>query len=484
MKTTILAALAAALASAQAAERPQRPALDPTIRADELSAHVHFLASDELRGRDTGSPELNAAARYLADVLRRSGLEPAGDDGGWLQAVPLVRSVREAAPELEVSAADGSAAACAYGLDFTMVGGEGRAAGLRVLTVAAGEDVPERADPELALFLATRSSDARNWLEAAGFPLGRGFGAIVYRGTARPREREPVIGRERPRPAPREGAAPEPPQVRVNGALLERFDAGEVRALSVATHVRTERVETCNVVGRIAGAGTAERPELAGEAVVFSAHYDHLGLRVAPQDASEEELSALDLVFNGADDDASGTACVLELAHAFAAGPRSARTLIFLLVTGEERGLLGTRHYLSRPVVPLERTVCNLNYEMIGRPDEESGGAGRMWLTGHERSNLFEAVLAAGIPISPDTRPEQRFFQRSDNYAFALAGVVAQTFSTYNMHGDYHTVRDEADALDYAHMEACVQAAYQVARLVSDGRLDPAWLEGMAPAGR
>ena len=131
-----------------------------------------------------------------------------------------------------------------------------------------------------------------------------------------------------------------------------------------------------------------------------------------------------------------------------------------------------------------KKTCCNLNYEMIGRADELAGGAGRLWLTGHERSNLMGAIEREGISISPDVRPEQNFFQRSDNYAFAVRGIVAQTFSTYNMHQDYHQVTDEWDTLDYEHMEVSSREAYRIARLVADGEIDPAWLEGGKPRGR
>jgi Zn-dependent M28 family amino/carboxypeptidase len=174
----------------------------------------------------------------------------------------------------------------------------------------------------------------------------------------------------------------------------------------------------------------------------------------------------------------------VELAEAFAKGPAPARTLLFLLVTGEEIGLLGTKHYLDAPLFPLELTCCNLNYEMIGRADELVGGAGRLWLTGHNRSNLMAAIEEQGISISADLRPEENFFERSDNYAFAVRGIVAQTFSTYNMHSDYHKVGDEWQTLDYEHMETATREAYRIARLVADGAIDPAWLPGGKPRGR
>jgi Zn-dependent M28 family amino/carboxypeptidase len=230
-----------------------------------------------------------------------------------------------------------------------------------------------------------------------------------------------------------------------------------------------------NVVGRIRGAGTAEHPELAQEVVVLSAHYDHLGIRPRPR--GPEDADAL---MNGADDNASGCATLLELAQAFAAA-KPARTLIVLFTTDEESGGRGCRRYIEAPPEPLAKTVANLNLEMLGRPDELVGGPGKLWLTGYERSNLGPVWQGAGLAIVADPRPKEGFFQRSDNYALALEGIVAQTLSTFGGHKEYHTPRDEPDTLDYAHLEAAAQVALAAARTLADGSLAPAWVEGQRP---
>jgi Zn-dependent M28 family amino/carboxypeptidase len=174
---------------------------------------------------------------------------------------------------------------------------------------------------------------------------------------------------------------------------------------------------------------------------------------------------------------------VLELAQAFAADEPPARTLLFLLASGEEKGLIGTRYYLDHPSVPLDQTVANLNFEMIGRPDELIG-PGKLWLTGFERTTLGAAFREAGFDVVADERPEQNFFQRSDNYAFAVLGIVGQTLSSYNLHEDYHNVTDEADTLDYEHMQAATRSAYAAARLLSQGEISPEWLPGGKPEAR
>ena len=142
--------------------------------------------------------------------------------------------------------------------------------------------------------------------------------------------------------------------------------------------------------------------------------------------------------------------------------------------------MLGTRWYLDHPVVPLDHTVANFNVEMIGRPDSLAGGPGAVWLTGFERSTLGAMLREAGIPIIPDPRPDQHFFERSDNYAFARRGVVAHTLSTYNLHADYHRPSDEVRFIDPAHMAQVVSAAARAVRLLADGPA-PQWTPGGKP---
>jgi Zn-dependent M28 family amino/carboxypeptidase len=143
--------------------------------------------------------------------------------------------------------------------------------------------------------------------------------------------------------------------------------------------------------------------------------------------------------------------------------------------------LLGTKWYIAHPVVPLTRMSANLEIEMIDRPDSLAGGPGRAWLTGYERSTMGDMLKAAGIPIVPDPRPSQNFFERSDNIAFARAGIPAHTLSTFNLHTDYHRPSDEASRADIPHMTAVIRAAAAAVRLLGDGPA-PQWHPGGRPA--
>ena len=249
-------------------------------------------------------------------------------------------------------------------------------------------------------------------------------------------------------------------QVRLAPALASSFAARDTFPVS-------QRLAGANLVGILRGSD----PALAHEAVLVDAHYDHLGIGAVADG---------DSIFNGADDDASGTVAVLEIARVMAAGPRPRRTVIFLATTGEEVGLLGTRWYIQHPVVPLDSTVANLEIEMIGRPDSMAGGRGRGWLTGYERSTMGEALAAAGIPLVADRRLDQNFFMRSDNIAFARLGIPAHTLSSYNMHTDYHRRTDEVSRLDAGHMALVIDAAARAVRLLADGP-KPEWKPGGRP---
>lgn len=222
-----------------------------------------------------------------------------------------------------------------------------------------------------------------------------------------------------------------------------------------------------NVVGLIRGSD----PTLAGEAVVVGAHYDHIGIG-QPVDG--------DSINNGADDDASGTVAVLEVARALQRGAPPKRTVIFVAFTGEEMGLLGTRYYIENPVISMENTVAELQIEMIGRPDDLAGGEGKAWLTGYERSTMGDMLRDNGIAIVPDPRPDQNFFMRSDNIAFARIGIPAHTLSSFNLHTDYHRPSDDVDKVDFAHMTAVIEATVQAVRHLADGE-KPRWHPGGRP---
>ncbi|MCC7011471.1 MAG: M20/M25/M40 family metallo-hydrolase [Planctomycetes bacterium] len=447
-------------------------AIDPAITRADLQRTLAFLASDELQGRSTGTPEALRAAEFLAQGLARAGIAPGGDDGTYLQRVPMSQVTFKGVPKLVAWDASGAQSELVCGVDFEWSGGVPTKKRLRARAVTKDDEMMKFTDDEVALFLDGSMSDRRRWL---GDGRGAGFGLIIAPGND-------AAGKEPSTKPPRSSrnstdkSALPPGSIRAHGSFLAALRAGNVKALRVECDVEVLDLPAANVIGVLRGAGTPDEPTLAEQAIAFSAHYDHIGHREPSSDPS------VDSIMNGADDDASGCAAVLELAEAFGSGPKPARTLIFFFATGEEIGLVGTKWYIEHPLVPIEKTVCDLNFEMIGRPDELAGGAGKLWLTGYERSNLGPEFVARGVPVVADPRPDQNFFGRSDNYALALRGVVAQTLSSFNLHKDYHGVDDELERIDFAHMESALRAAWPAIQALGQGTLDPAWNPGGDPS--
>ena len=222
---------------------------------------------------------------------------------------------------------------------------------------------------------------------------------------------------------------------------------------------------TWNVIGILRGSDPRE-------AIMLSAHLDHLGVNeAAPGD---------DKIFNGADDDASGSVAVLELARALAGGKRPRRTIYFVCFGSEERRGLGSRHFIDNPPVPLTQIVADLQFEMLGRPDPKVA-AGTLWLTGFERSNLGPELARNGAALVADPHPQQRFFQRSDNYPLALRGVIAHTISSFGLHTDYHRPSDDVSKIDFPFMTRSLNSLVKPIRWLANSNFRPAWLPGQAP---
>jgi hypothetical protein len=244
-------------------------------------------------------------------------------------------------------------------------------------------------------------------------------------------------------------------------------DSGITLRSSFSDRAPGRHETACNVIGLLKGSD----PKLAGEVIVVDAHYDHLGIR-APV--------AGDSIYNGADDDASGTVSVLAVARALASGPHPKRSILFVLTTGEEEGLLGTNWLLAHFPLSLDSVVANLETEMIGRPDSLAGGPGKAWLTGYDRSTMGEMLARAHIAVVADPRPSQHFYERSDNIAFAERGIPAHTLSSFNLHSDYHQPSDDLSRIDFAHMTAVINSAVRAVELLANGPL-PVWNPGGRP---
>jgi len=252
-----------------------------------------------------------------------------------------------------------------------------------------------------------------------------------------------------------------------NGTYIQKIGVdlshtSERMKQQLATFEDTPRTETWNAVAVLPG----NDAQLKNEVILLTAHLDHLG--------TLKESKNGDSIYNGADDDASGTTAVLNIARALAAGKPLKRTVVFALFGSEEMGGFGARGFLAHPPVPLNTLVANLEFEMIGRPDS-AVPEGTLWLTGYERSNLGPELAKHGAHIVADPHPKENFFMRSDNIALARQGIIAQTVSSFGLHKDYHQLSDEIKTIDFTHMTEAIRSMEEPVRWLSDSAWKPQW---------
>ena len=460
--------LVAAVATTSAQKNPpsKLPAAPPagTVTEASIRGHMGFLASDAMNGRGSGSADEWRAAEYIGSQMLSWGIEPMGDNGGYVQKIATGR-ISVAAPPVLVA----GSLKFTHGREMLVTNVNKGAVKGPLFRYAFGVKapagsfvfVPDGVTVDNALIdgaagvLTLATPQQRTEWAAAGARL-------------------PVAGGGR---GGRGGGAPAPAAVQISldkasHAALAGFDNGWMIDFQCAT----ETGFTWNAVGRLKGSD----PARAAEVILLTAHLDHLGNaltggRCAPIGS--------DTICNGADDDASGSTAVLELAEAIAKGPRPKRTVLFAWFGSEEAGGYGARNFLEKPLVPLTSIVANLEFEMIGRSDP-AVAAKTLWLTGYERSNLGVELARQGARLVQDPHPDKNFFQRSDNYALAIEGIIAHTVSTFNNHPEYHTAADDIAHIDFAHMTMAIQSMYAPVMWLTNSTFKPEWYPNCRPLPR
>ena len=421
---------------------------------------MSFLASDALNGRGSGTRDEWIAAVYLAAQLQRFGLEPICD-AGFVQPIEIERTQAAAPPVLTIGERR-----------FT----HGRE--MLVQSLAAPSvtgplqrfKVGDAVRPGAILLMPETPQAAP--------PAGSANAAAVLTPeTPQSRQRWQMLAARLPS-LPAHMAGVSPASRRPTSIVLDTATYAIVASLSDGTPIAIEaetkpptKVSTWNAVGKLTGSD----PARASEVILLSAHLDHVGSRT-PRDGGAPG----DTIYNGADDDASGTVAVLELAQALAEGPRPKRTVVFAFFGSEEAGGFGSRYFADKPVVPLTQIVANLQFEMLGRADA-AVPPHTLWLTGYERSTLGPALAGLGAKLVQDPHPDQNFFERSDNIQFARRGVVAHTVSSFGLHTDYHQPSDEIGTIDFGHMTDAIRSLLEPVRWLADSDFRPEWLPGKKP---
>ena len=480
------------------------------VTAKQLSDYLYFVASDEMEGRDTPSRGLDTTAKFIGMNLSKWGFKPAGDDGSFYQKIALRRdSVDPAATSVDIGGQKFS-----YGDDLVRVSGTAtgtmtakvvyagngwmvKSKGLNPyanldvkgkIIAVYGEGQPSQRSlvpmpagiTQADLPQAGRGTD---WADATAYARANGAAGVLVLPSKFFADNWPMVtqnfGRTRlvvdklaqPAPNPQAGAVPTVfiASTKLANALFagesgnpmtgatNSFELAKDFTFSIGT--KTEMVWTQNVVALWEG----RDPALKSEMVAIGAHYDHVGMQPnAPGDK----------IWNGADDDGSGTVAVLSIAEALAKAPkRPKRSVLFVWHCGEEKGLWGSEYFNKFPTVDIKKVTAQLNIDMIGRSkkvddtaprDKDLSGESAIYVIGKDMmsstlGSVVSGVNAGYLKLNYDTRYDDpkdpnRFFFRSDHFNYAVNGIpIAFWFD--GEHVDYHGAGDEPSKIDYAKME-------------------------------
>nr|WP_246359732.1 M28 family peptidase [Stakelama sediminis] len=489
-----------------------------------MKAHVMFLASDAMRGRDAGSHEYDIAAHYVAAQFYAAGLKPAGDAGSYLQHVPLMAYKVDGKGAFTLRVGDRTIP-LRFGKDYlpspnpaavdTKVSGEIVYVGQGIVAPQYKRDDYAGADVRgKVVALRTGAPSSFNGEERAHFGSMRtklveaakhgAVGAVILLTPGTTLSGSRNAGRERVTWMDRQGngftPAPQTPLLGVLGgdAVTALGKAAGMRekklgkalygdtpivfpaTLSVEIRTARRRMDSSNVAGLLPGSD----PALKDQVVILSAHLDHVGV------GKPDETG--DTIYNGAEDNAVGIASLIEEAKKFqASGKPPRRSILFLAVTAEEKGLVGSEYFAHNPTLPKDHLVADVNLDMpiLTYPFED------VIAFGADRSTLGpivrQAAADAGVAFSPDPMPEMGLFVRSDHYRFVQQGIP----SVFLWPGEkgpgkaavelffaehYHKPSDELgkDGIDWAQGVRFIDVNYQIARAIADADQRPAWHKG------
>jgi len=430
-----------------------------------VRAQMNFLAGDALQGRGSGTLFERIAAEYIGTQFMQFGLEPAGEAGTdgkptFVQTVTISRKTFAENPSIRY----GSATLSHGGEMLVLRTNTDIASGTLQKLTAGGKPNAGSA----VLMQVKEGDDQRAAMQGAMALASAGAAIVMVEETPQWRGNWAAMSSRMPSYTASQ-AKPAVIIVVSKAAAAEIANAAEGTKIEFGGKLAPSKDQfTWNAMGKLNGSD----PKLAGEVILLTSHLDHLGVR--------ENAPGDDKIFNGADDDASGSVAVLELARVLAAGKRPKRTVYFVCFGSEEAGGFGASYFVNNMPFPKEKLVANLEFEMIGRPDSKVKPE-ELWLTGYERSNLGPELARRGAKLVQDPHPEENFFQRSDNIQLARAGVIAHTVSSFGLHKDYHRASDEVRTIDFAHMTRSINSMVAPVQWLVNSTFKPAWVEGKKP---
>ncbi len=434
-----------------------------------LEKDVRYLASDQLRGRGSATEDELTAAKYIASAFQKLGLEPATGNN-YIVPVTIRRKKFVTPPQLKFTVS-GKETTWTHGKE--MISPRLTASEMRGKIVDVKPDSAQASTvPEGSIVVVTEPIPDGKTRQVLGSLLGSNASAIIIQAAG------PFLhnwDRYAHQPATLPSKVEGEETARRHAALVV-VKAPEMQALAsvpagtevtISGKTVEDDLQTRNVVAVLRGSD----PALKGQYVMFSAHMDHLGICAKTGDT----------ICNGADDDASGTATVLELARIFSSGTRPKRTLVFTTFGSEELGLLGSGGMAAKPPFPLSDVVADIEFEQTALPEPKVGGR-EFWMTGSQLSDLGSLLVQHGSKLADDPFPGNPFFRASDNYSFAAKGVVAHTMSGAAEFPDYHQPGDEAQKLNYDFLANSLQAVLPGLEWLVNSDTRPKYEPGQNPA--
>ncbi|MBW7887501.1 MAG: M28 family peptidase [Bacteroidetes bacterium] len=466
------------------------------ITEAQLKDYLSFLASDEFEGRDTPSRGLNIAAKFIATELSRWGWKPGGDSGSYFQNIELDQ-LRIIPSETTVRV---DSLSFAFGDDFILSPVEEKLSGNLVyvqsgffiksknLNPYEGIDIQGKfiivlgGFPQGIGFADFKGRRGEDWDFPSGYAKAHGALGVItipskqqFSGWERLKANATVKGTVRVAKFENNESQNSIPVITASERLIKEIFLGEIpdtismtnsrqaesvrpfalsskKIFSLSSAVSHEKIITQNVVGILEGKGK----KLKDEYVAFGAHYDHVGIGNPVHG---------DSIYNGADDDGSGTAALLSMAEAFAKGAKPERSLLFVWHCGEEKGLWGSKYFTNYPTVPLSNIITQLNIDMIGRSIADTDTTNNNMTKNNEvfviGSKMMSSELGAFsekinneyLHLSfnykfDDPNDSQRLFYRSDHYNYAKKGIPI-IFYFDGLHEDYHRPSDEVEKIDF-----------------------------------